>query len=300
MMKIRFSAGWLPVMVLVGCGKVSGIPIDETATAFAQAICPKAYACCTAQQLMGNAAAGASEPECEAKTTQSFQQQLQAMQDSENAGRAQYDQGKVDACLAAIRAATCADLTAIRSLSQLPACDVAFARPQVSAGGKCQQDYECIGGVCQRQAGSFDGICGAGAPAGASCATNRCASRLVCDGEATMDASDHVCVAAADNGAPCSDAAGCNSRYCANDPGTGSKTCQTPPQPQCFYGGGCSTPGGRPAAGGLLLLLAMAASRRRRARFRAGSNAHCSTVGKLEVGMDVCVGALPSRRASRR
>lgn len=250
-------------LALVGCGKVSGIPVDETATALAQAICPKAYSCCTAQQLMGNAAAGATEPECEANTTQSFRQQLQMMDESDNAGRAKYDRAKVDACLAAIRAATCADLTAIHSLSQIPACDTSFATPQVSAGGPCKQDYECIADICQRPAGSFDGICVAGVPAGGSCATDRCGSRLVCDGLATMDASDDVCVAEADNGAACTDAAGCKSRYCANDAAAGGKICQTPPQPQCFYGGGCSTAGGRPAVSGLVLLLLVAAARRR-------------------------------------
>lgn len=253
----------LPALALAGCGKVSGIPVEETATALAQAICPKAYSCCTAQQLMGNAAAGTSEPDCEVQTAQQFRQQLQLMDQSDNAGRARYDQGQVDACLAAIRAATCSDLTSIRSLSQIPACDSTFATPLVSAGGKCQQDYECIAGICQRPAGSFDGICVAGVPAGSSCATDRCAPSLTCDGEATMDAGDDVCVAAGDNGAACSDAAACKSRYCANDPTAGGKTCQTPPQPQCFYGGGCSTPGGRPGAGGLALLLGLLASRRR-------------------------------------
>jgi hypothetical protein len=117
---------------LVGCGRVDGaIPIQDTATAFAQAICPKAYSCCTAQQLMGNAAAGTTEAECEVDTAQKFQQQLQLMQTS-----------------------------------------------------------------------------------------NRCASWLVCDGAGTMDTSDDVCVAP------------------QNDPGA--------PGSQCFYGGGCSTAGGRP------------------------------------------------------
>ena len=42
------------------------------------------------------------------------------MQASENAGRAKYDQEQVDACLEAIRAASCSQLTMIRSLAGLP------------------------------------------------------------------------------------------------------------------------------------------------------------------------------------
>ncbi len=253
---------------LVGCGRVDGeIPIQETATAFAQAICPKAYSCCTAQQLMGNAAAGTTETECEVNTAQNFQQQLQAMQASQNSGRANYNPAAVGACLAAIRAASCADLTAIHNLSQLPACHSTFATPLVAAGGSCQQDYECIGGVCQRPAGSFVGVCVAGVATGASCATNRCASSLTCDGAGTMETSDDVCVAEQDDGASCTDALGCKSRNCATGPGSG-KTCQPPAGPQCFYGGGCSAAGGRPGVVSLLLVLLLAA--RARLRGRAG------------------------------
>ena len=47
-----------------------------------------------------------TEAECETKTADDFRNQLQTMQDSENHGRSKFDQMQVDACLAAIRAAT--------------------------------------------------------------------------------------------------------------------------------------------------------------------------------------------------
>ena len=50
-----------------------------------------------------------SEAECETKTADNFRSQLQTMQDSENHGRSKYDQMQVDACLAALRAASCDD-----------------------------------------------------------------------------------------------------------------------------------------------------------------------------------------------
>jgi uncharacterized protein (TIGR03382 family) len=251
-----FLTGCLLAAAGVGCGSVSGIPIEKTATDFAAAICPKAYDCCTADQLMGNKdLAGTTEAECESKTAQDFRNKLQTMQDAENAGRAKYDQAQVDMCLSAIRAATCETLTAIRSLSGLPACNSTFATPLVAAGGKCQNDFECIGGVCQKPDGSFDGVCVAGNAAGAACAgSNRCAPELICDGRGTStDASDDVCVAAQENGATCVDGFDCNSRNCVAD-ANGAKTCQAVTAPQCFYGGGCSASGGRPGAGALILM----------------------------------------------
>lgn len=252
----KFLTGGALAMAILGCGGVSGIPIEKTATEFAAAICPKAYDCCTADQLMGNKdLAGTTEAECESRTAQDFRNKLQTMQDAENAGRARYDQAQVDMCLAAIRAATCETLTGIRSLAGLPACDSTFATPLVAAGGKCQNDFECIGGVCQKPNGSFDGVCVAGNAAGAACAgDNRCAQDLICDGRGTsMDATDDVCVAEQENGATCIDGFDCKSRNCVADV-NGAKTCQAVTTAQCFYGGGCAAGGGRPSAGALILM----------------------------------------------
>jgi uncharacterized protein (TIGR03382 family) len=248
----RFLTGSVLTAALLGCGSVSGIPIEQTANDFAKAICPKAYDCCTQAQLMANDSAGMTEAECETKTASDFRIQLQQRQEAENKGRAKYDQAQADACLAAIRAATCSDLTTIRSLAGLPACHSTFATPLVPVGGQCQQDFECIDSVCQKDAGAFDGVCAAGAAAGASCATQHCAQDLICDGRAASDASDDVCVAEQDNGATCNDGFDCKSRNCVGD-GTGAKTCQAPAS-QCFYGGGCSAAGGRPGLSALLVM----------------------------------------------
>jgi hypothetical protein len=251
----RFLTGCVLAAAGLGCGSVTGIPIKKTSTDFAQAVCTKAYDCCTPDQLMGNAAAGMTEAECETKTAQNFSDQLQKMQDAENGGRAKYDQAKVDACLAALRAASCSTLQAIHILAGLPECDSTFATPLVAIGGACKNDFECIGGVCQMPDGSFDGVCVAGNAPGAACAgSNRCAQRLICDGRGTsMDTSDDVCVAEQDNGASCVDGFDCKSRSCVAD-ANGAKTCQAPATPQCFYGGGCAAAGGRPSAGALIVM----------------------------------------------
>ena len=44
----KFLTGSVLAAALAGCGGVSGIPIEKTATDFAKAICPAAYKCCTA------------------------------------------------------------------------------------------------------------------------------------------------------------------------------------------------------------------------------------------------------------
>jgi len=253
----KFLTGWvLAAAAVLGCGGVSGIPIEKTATDFSKAICSAAYKCCTPDTLMGNDAAGMSEAECETKTAANFRSQLQTMQDSENKGRAKFDQKQVDACLDALRAASCEMLTSIRSLSGIPACNSTFVTPEVLVGGTCGQDFECMNSVCQKEPMAWEGVCAVGNATGAACAdNNRCAQQLICDGRGTSDdASDDVCVAEQDNGAACVDGFDCKSRNCLADGTTGAKTCQAPTAPQCFYGGGCAAGGGRPSLAALLLM----------------------------------------------
>src|SRR5262245_2371775 len=236
----KFLTGSVLTVALLGCGGVSGIPIEKTATEFAKAICPQAYSCCTPETLMGNSTAAVCDPanppvppemcgeaECEKRTAADFRNQLQQMQNSENAGRSKYKQDEVDACLAAIRSATCSELTAIRSIQGLPACDKTFATPMVAVGGKCGFDFECIGGVCQKEPMAWEGVCVAGGATGTACGSNRCAPELICDGKGTSnDPADDVCVAEQDNGATCTDGFECKSRNCSSSGQGGTMTCQ--------------------------------------------------------------------------
>ena len=250
----RFLTGAGLTVALMGCGSVSGIPIEKTATDFAKTICPKAYNCCTTEQLMNNMAAGTTEAECEMKTAENFRNHLNTMQDSENKGRSKFDQPAVDACLSALRAAECSDLTKIRSLSGLQACDSTFATPLVAVGGKCGQDYECIDSICQKAAGEWEGVCAVGAAAGASCVTDHCSQNLTCDPRDGNVDTDDVCVMEQENGAACNDNFECKSRYCVAASDATAKTCMAVPTPQCFYGGGCSASGGAPRLVSLLVM----------------------------------------------
>ena len=250
----KFLTGSALAAVLVGCGGVSGIPIEKTATDFSKAICSAAYKCCTPDTLMGNSAAGMSEAECEMKTADNFRSQLQTMQDSENHGRSKFDQKQVDACLDALRAASCETLTSIRTLSGIPECNSTFATPEVFVGGTCGQDFECMNSVCLKQPMAWEGTCGEGAPIGASCTTDHCAQNLYCDPRDGNIDTDSVCVQEQDIGGPCVDGFDCKSRVCAASGSGGGMTCQAATAPQCFYGGGCAAGGGRPSFAALLLM----------------------------------------------
>ena len=265
----RFLTGFGLTVALMGCGSVSGIPIEKTATEFAETICSNAYKCCTTEQLMNNASAGTTEAECEMKTAQDFRNHLNTMQDSETKGRSKFDQQAVDACMAALRAAECSELTMIRSLAGLPACNSTFAKPLVAVGGKCGQDYECIDSVCQKAPGEWEGVCAVGASSGASCVTDHCAQNLSCDPRDGNVDGDEVCVMEQENGAACNDNFECKSRLCSSSGSGSAKTCMAQTAPQCFYGGGCSAAGGAPRLASLLvvgLFAAVAISRSRRSR----------------------------------
>ena len=196
-----------------------------------------------------NKSAGTTEAECETLTAEDFRKSLQNMQASENAGRAKFDQAKVDACLAAIRAATCSELTMIRSLSGLPACDATFATPLVALGGTCGQDYECINSVCQKAPMAWEGVCAVGAAASGSCVTDHCAQNLSCDRGTATSSTDNVCVVAdQENGAACNSNFECKSRVCAAATGATAKTCIAPTARSVSTAAAARRPAARPVS----------------------------------------------------
>jgi hypothetical protein len=258
----------VPGLAAAGCGQVHGIPVDKTATDIAQAVCPKAWNCCTSDQLTNNSMAGTSEQDCEVESKQGFSDQLSGVQQSVDQKRSVYEQTKVDACLETIRSSTCAMLDVTNHLLGVPGCE-SFVTPLVSAGGACSNDYECIGGWCKPPTApaTGDGVCTATSAAGQSCAGNNCGSGLTCDPK-TSDPTDDVCVAPGDTGAACADAFECQSFSCGTSGGSGM-TCAAATSSMCFYSSGCSAAGGgRPGLCSVLLFFAAAAVTLRRARRR--------------------------------
>jgi hypothetical protein len=256
-----------------GCGGVSGIPIDETATRIANTVCPKAYMCCTADELAMNGSAGTDVATCESMTTQNYQGELQLLQNSVNQKRATYQSAQLDTCLTTIMNSACAVLNLTTHISGIPGCE-SFTTPLVAIGGACSQSYECINGWCNVPASSSngDGVCAGFVPLGMSCAAAggpSCGPNAVCDPEGTLnDSSDDLCEAvSADNGA-CLDDYQCQSLNCTSSGGSGM-TCQpsTSTTPMCFYQStGCSEAGGRPGPSTLVLFIAFTAVALARAR----------------------------------
>ena len=182
---LAFATALAPA-VLLGCGSVdraSGIPIDQAAHEIALTICPKAYTCCMASQLSGNANAGTDEPSCEQKTQQGYQGQLDSVQASQDLGRSSFDGVKLDACLKTIRSADCATLNMTNHVTGVPGCE-SFVTPLVAVGGACSNDFECQDSFCQKAPmTSGDGVCQPFAGSGAACSDQqRCGAGLICDG----------------------------------------------------------------------------------------------------------------------
>jgi hypothetical protein len=253
------------LVVLAGCGNVGGIPIDDTANRIATTVCPKAWMCCTADQLMSNSSAGTDVASCETATADNYKNVLSGLQASVDAKRATYQSSKLDACLATIKTADCATLDVTNHLMGIPDCE-SFTSPLVAVGGACAADYECIDGWCNVPMTSNNGlgVCAAFVAAGQSCTDAggpSCGPNAVCDIEGTPDdSSDDLCAVVSDLGGTCADDLQCTSLNCTSSGGSGM-TCAaatTPPAAMCFYSSGCSEAGGRPGAGTLLLFAGFA------------------------------------------
>jgi hypothetical protein len=198
--------------------------MEEAPQEIARAVCPKAYQCCTPMQMENNDLAGTDEPSCEAKTTQGFKNNLDAVRGSIAKDRARYHGDKLATCLAHIRAATCEDLNRTNHFSGI-GCDP-WIEPLVSPGGACGLDVECIEGSCDKGGGmSGDGVCRPLPVAGEPCAGVRCARGNECDG------TTKTCVATVPERG-------------VTKPG------------QCFYASACSYGGRGGFPAGLLLVVA--------------------------------------------
>jgi len=259
-------SGLVALMGLAGCGNVSGIPVDQTATRIASVICPKAWMCCTADQLMSNTAAGTSEQDCLSQTTDHYKSYLSTLQVSVDKKRASYQSSKLDTCLMTINDSACATLNVTNHIAGITGCE-SFTTPLVAVGRACSQDYECIDGWCNVPTGANngEGLCAAFLAAGQSCATGggvSCGPGSVCDIEGTPDVSaDDLCAAVSDIGGVCADDLQCSSLNCSSSGGSGMRcaAAATPPAAMCFYSSGCSAAGGRPGPGTLLLFAGFAA-----------------------------------------
>jgi hypothetical protein len=221
-------------VALLGCGKKDsgpGIAIEDAPQQIAQAVCPKAYGCCTPMQLAPNDLAGKDETSCETKTATGFKNNLDGLKNAIAAGRVAYHGDKLATCLAFIRGANCSQLDTTNHFSGLD-CDP-YLEPLVAPGGVCTGDVECIDGACDKPTmSSGDGVCRARPRQGESCATVGCANGFVCSGDG------QTCQPAIAVGGMCTSDGQCATGNCSAF--TGTKSCAPPPANQCFYASACS------------------------------------------------------------
>jgi hypothetical protein len=253
------------VAASAGCG--GGDALSNASGQIAEAVCPKAYECCTADKLMKNDLAGTDVASCKAMTRDEFSSQFEGVRDSQRRGRAEFDQAKFDQCLEIIRASSCDFLNMTNHLGGVFGCD-GFVIPKVAPGGACFLDWDCIGGWCDHDMSSgTDGVCRAGGTAGQDCEfTSECADGLECQ--------QFKCTMLRDESAMCTYNEDCKSGTCDVTVGmpTGKICLPSPPDPtRCFYESACSYAGsGRSSLvatlGGAAVAVALLSRRRRRGR----------------------------------
>jgi hypothetical protein len=170
---MRFTRLCWSLVVALGLGACNekeepnpygGVSLAEAPQQIAKAVCPRAYECCTQNQLMNNDLAGTDPASCEAKTTEGFRNNLQTVANSQKAGRSVYRGDKLAACLDYIRNSSCQELNRTNHFTGLQ-CEP-YTEPRVAPGGKCTLDFECIGGFCEKPAGegAIEGTCKMGDP----------------------------------------------------------------------------------------------------------------------------------------
>jgi hypothetical protein len=264
----------LAIVAFCGCHHTDpgdsgpGIPLSSAADEVAKAVCPKAWSCCTAAQLMDNDMAGTDEPSCETKTAQGFKNNFDSVRSSQSKGRSVYDGLQLQACLSYIRSSSCDTLNMTSHFTGVPGCD-SFVKPKLSVGAACSFDGECIDGYCDKPQMASEGTCKPRARENESCEVAACAKNLVCDG------AKKLCVMLFADGSSCTEAAQCASYVCNKADG-GSGTCgPASPADQCFYRSACRYGCGPASPLALLVTLGItgALARRRRdpARTRPGS-----------------------------
>jgi hypothetical protein len=143
-----------------------GVTFANAPTELATAICAKAFECCTEAELEALAVVGTSEAQCRLAVATLLQLYAVDIQESLDAGRAEYDGEAVAGCIAAQEGRSCDDLPSFGEIG----CAGAVV-PLVEMGETCGAHHECIDGYCDgaTQASTPTGTCAAPKPEGEAC-----------------------------------------------------------------------------------------------------------------------------------
>jgi hypothetical protein len=185
MSKMRFSAvPFLLAGIVSGCGSSSsdgngGIPFADLPVKYAESVCT-AYQSCFGPlfSLFLNGS------DCAELTAKRFENGTFALIEKKlDQGSVRYDANKAQACLDALSALSCAELTKRDQPECLAALD-----GTVALGGECDLNEECNGSaICRSSSGTCPGKCVVLLSAGQACATDSdCDDGLQCSKETKL------------------------------------------------------------------------------------------------------------------
>ena len=160
-----------------GCGsddsgsEKKNVPIDDVPEMIASEACAALSDCYGAELswVLGG-------EDCKTRVQAQFEDAISALEASIEAGRTTYDGTRIEACLAAVRAAGCNVGEAFESDVCRSAID-----GKVETGGECAFDHECSGDAYCKSSSACPGTCAAAEAVGGNCETNdQCSVGLYC------------------------------------------------------------------------------------------------------------------------
>ena len=168
-----------------GTAGTSGIPIGMAPVAIANAVCAKAFECCSAEQLMMLSVVGQTEDQCRAFVASFLGLYQIDIQGSIAAMRASYDGDALAGCVAEHEDRACDMLPAFEEIG----CAGAVV-PLIPLGEACGAHHECVDSYC--------------------------------DGASSASSATGTCIVKKSDGEPCADPFECEGGSCSTETGCGS------------------------------------------------------------------------------
>ena len=168
---MKTTARPLALLLVLSCGGVPDpigsngpVPLNKVADEWRKALCDKVYTCCSAAERMSNDAIGKDPSSCQAALDRETSYFLGDLETSVAAGRVVYHAEKMTACLASLKARSCAAIKMPPGdMNITDSCEGVF-EPKVALGGACTEYWDCMGGWC---AGDIGGLMDRCIPRGA-------------------------------------------------------------------------------------------------------------------------------------
>ncbi len=207
--------------LLAACGGGDGgggpIALTDLGTQLSDALCMKAFMCCTQAQLTSlfqSSTTLTTTAQCETYLSGLITGfAIPQYQASVSANRAAYNGSAAAACVDVIESSTCTEFNADATDTAAPSGCAGLLVGEVGSGDACTQDYECTTGYCQGAVGgsnAMDGHCAPIPTMGQACEST-CAIGLYCD------FSSLTCQATKSDGTACTMGNECTSGGCVGD-----------------------------------------------------------------------------------